>query len=265
MASAALPAWLSDVPGDIAAFFEMLAYMHEDNRGQSRCGALCPIGQSEVVDVWGLRTPPWQNQRVVERCRLPSHVPLYHFENVEAALARTLYQSVRAPASNRVLALTPARWKFQMASCPSEAPAPQRNGENGSAATSVSGFPNSESWAEIDVPLSWELAGHGQAIYLNTLYPFPITPPHVPVFDNPVGCYERSFEVPSAWETCRVVLHLDGIGNACLVWVDGLPVGYSQDGRLPCEFDVTDALRCNACGAGGLAHPSASSATDIAN
>lgn len=39
------------------------------------------------------------------------------------------------------------------------------------------------------------------------------------------------------------MLVFQGVDSAFHVWVNGLPVGFAKGSRLPCEFDVTDALR----------------------
>ena len=98
----------------------------------------------------------------------------------------------------------------------------------------------------LQVPLSWEMAGHGQPIYTNVRYPFPLDPPRVPAATTPVGSYQTGFVVPAAWRGRRVFLQLDGVDSACTVWVDGQEIGYSQDSRLPAEFEIT-----NACGQRG--------------
>ena len=41
----------------------------------------------------------------------------------------------------------------------------------------------------------------------------------------------------------RVFLQFDGVNNAFYVWMNGQPVGYSQDSCLPAEFDVTRFLQ----------------------
>jgi hypothetical protein len=41
----------------------------------------------------------------------------------------------------------------------------------------------------------------------------------------------------------RVFLQFDGVNNAFYVWVNGKPVGYSQDSCLPAEFDVSKFLQ----------------------
>lgn len=41
------------------------------------------------------------------------------------------------------------------------------------------------------------------------------------------------------------MLVFQGVDSAFHVWANGVPVGFAKGSRLPCEFDVTDALREN--------------------
>ncbi|MCG6186544.1 glycoside hydrolase family 2 TIM barrel-domain containing protein [Maribellus maritimus] len=69
--------------------------------------------------------------------------------------------------------------------------------------------------------------------------------PNPPVIarDNPVGSYVKTFTVPEEWSNQRVILHFGGVSSAMYVWVNGEKVGYSQDSRLPAEFDITNFLK----------------------
>jgi len=108
-------------------------------------------------------------------------------------------------------------------------------------------------WGVIPVPSTWEREGHGTPLYVNFIYPFKVDPPRVmgepdPSFTtfrerNPVGSYLREFEVPPEWRGMRTILHFGGVSSAMFVWVNGKKIGYSQDSRLPAEFDITDALQ----------------------
>ena len=93
-------------------------------------------------------------------------------------------------------------------------------------------------WDNIQVPLSWQLAGYGHPHYTNVEYPFPVDPPHVPT-ENPTGSYRRTFNVPEGWEGRRIFLLFQGVDSAFHVWVNGKEVGFSKGSRLPAEFDVT--------------------------
>ena len=107
-------------------------------------------------------------------------------------------------------------------------------------------------WATIEVPSTIERQGFGVPLYTNSVYPFKVNPPFVmdepdskyTTFEqrNPVGSYCRTFTVPEEWKGKRIILHLAGSSSGTFVWVNGNKVGYSQDSRLPAEFDLTDYL-----------------------
>ena len=68
--------------------------------------------------------------------------------------------------------------------------------------------------------------------------------PRVPHDNNPVGCYRTSlYRCPTAWDGRPVSLVFDGVDSAFYLWVNGQEVGYSQDSRLPAEFDITPYLQ----------------------
>ncbi len=94
----------------------------------------------------------------------------------------------------------------------------------------------------IDVPGHWQLQGYDYPIYTNVKYPFPRQPPVVPD-ENPIGCYQRAFRLPLDWSTeqqIRVIFA--GVDSAFHLWCNDHWVGFSQDSRLPAEFDLTDYL-----------------------
>ncbi|WP_438907603.1 sugar-binding domain-containing protein, partial [Bacillus licheniformis] len=41
------------------------------------------------------------------------------------------------------------------------------------------------------------------------------------------------------WRGQDVILHIGAAGSAYRVWVNGREVGYSEDSKLPSEFDLT--------------------------
>jgi len=169
--------------------------------------------------------PPWEDPQVVEINRMPAHASLVPFSDVEGALAG-------GRTSPWVRSLN-GTWKFHFAESPGQAPVGFWSDATRTA-----------DWADIRVPSNWELQGFGIAIYTNVKYPFsPVDPPRVPKEDNPVGSYLRKFTLPGEWADRQVVLHLGGVSSACFVWVNGRRVGYSEDSRLPAEFDVTDYVR----------------------
>ena len=169
--------------------------------------------------------PPWQDEQLNAMNRLPAHATTASYPSMEAALAGD------TSATNRVKSLN-GTWRFSFTPNLSEAPTPPF-GEGASSAD----------WDEITVPANWELEGFGTPIYVNIQYPFsPVDPPVVPTEGNPVGTYQRTFQVPERWDGQRMILRFGGVSSAFYVWVNGRKVGYSEDSRLPAEFDVTSTV-----------------------
>lgn len=110
-----------------------------------------------------------------------------------------------------------------------------------------------DKWAHIEVPSNWELQGYGTPIYVNIIYPFSRNAPHVMgepdkswtayTERNPVGSYRRTFSVPASWDRREVFVVFDGVYSAFYVWINGHKVGYSQDSRVPAEFNITKYLQ----------------------
>lgn len=77
-----------------------------------------------------------------------------------------------------------------------------------------------------------------------------VDPPHVPDAMNHVGSYQTSFAVPQDWLIGRrTYIVFEGVSAAFYCWINGQLVGYSQDSRLPAEFDITNALLSHHTGA----------------
>ena len=118
---------------------------------------------------------------------------------------------------------------------------------------------NDIQWRDISVPGNWELQDAGSPIYTNWAYPFTdepgahlitpsyngengygacMNPPHLP--DKiPTGLYRRTFTLPDHFVGKKLILRFGGVESGFYVWVNGNPVGYSQDSKLSAEFDVT--------------------------
>lgn len=102
-------------------------------------------------------------------------------------------------------------------------------------------------WDDINVPLSWEMAGYGKPVYTNVGYPFSSSAPNANtgytsygVQDhNATGFYRRTMNIPEDWSDKRIFLHFDGAYSAIVVWVNGNFVGYSQGSNTDAEFDLT--------------------------
>jgi beta-galactosidase len=94
----------------------------------------------------------------------------------------------------------------------------------------------------ISVPGNWQCQGYDQPIYTNVQYPFPVNPPHVPA-DNPTGGYARNFALSAEDLERQTRIIFDGVNSAFHLWCNGHWVGYSQDSRLPAEFDLSPFVR----------------------
>ncbi|HEX2974914.1 MAG TPA: hypothetical protein VHO68_03170 [Bacteroidales bacterium] len=70
-----------------------------------------------------------------------------------------------------------------------------------------------------------------------------IVPPFVTHDWNPVGSYKRFFNVPSDWNGKEIFLHFGAVSSAFYVWVNETLVGYSEDSKMPAEFNITKYLK----------------------
>ena len=101
------------------------------------------------------------------------------------------------------------------------------------------------SWDDLEVPGTWQMQGYGSPHYRNIGLPPGIDEKHPPRIDpekNSLGRYRKIFTIPESWKKQTVILHLGAVQSAFQVWVNGKEVGYSQDSRLPAEFEITDFL-----------------------
>jgi len=99
------------------------------------------------------------------------------------------------------------------------------------------------SWDEMPVPGMWELNGFGDPVYVNIGYAwkghFDNNPPLVPEEHNYVGQYRRTFDIPIEWKDKDIFLCIGSATSNVRVWVNGKPVGYSEDSKLDARFDIT--------------------------
>ena len=170
--------------------------------------------------------PDWDNPELVSRNREPAHATLIPFADAQSALAgeRTASPYFR---------LLNGTWKFRYAPSPAAAPPDLRRPDL-----------DDRGWDDIQVPGNWQLQGYDRPIYVNVQYPIPVEDyPRVPRDDNPTGSYRTRFTLPEGWAGCQVFLVFDGVDSAGHVWLNGHPVGYSTDSRLPAEFNVTRYLQ----------------------
>lgn len=167
----------------------------------------------------------WENPEVFGINKEPPHATFLPYPSVEEAIAGD-------KKSNPLVKSLNGKWQFRWVKTPDLVP---------------EGFwkPDfaAQQFGPIKVPANWQMEGHGKPIYSNMAYPFPPNPPKVNPEYNPTGCYRKEFDLPADWAGKQVFLHFDGVKSAMYVWVNGKPVGYSQDSMTPAEFNVTKFLK----------------------
>ncbi len=170
--------------------------------------------------------PDWDNPELVARNKQPGHATLVPYPDEAMALAGERYASP-------YLKLLNGTWKFSYAPNPASAP----------AGFEAEAFADG-GWDDIAVPGNWQMQGYDKPMYCNVQYPFDARNyPRVPRDDNPTGSYRTRFTVPDGWQGRQIFLLFEGVDSAFYVWVNGQQVGYSQDSRLPAEFDITSYLK----------------------
>ena len=163
----------------------------------------------------------WENPVVTHWNRLPMHVPLRSWRDAAAAA-----QDGGSPSWR----LLNGEWRFSFYPAPEAVPASWITEDCASAVA-------------MPVPSNWQMQGFDTPIYTNVTYPIPVTPPYVPA-ENPTGCYSLTFDVDAAWlASGQTRIIFEGVNSAFYLWCNGEWVGYSQDSRLPAEFDLTAVLR----------------------
>lgn len=177
----------------------------------------------------------WNNPQLVGRNQEPAHATLIPYATVAEALAG---KRLASP----FVQLIDGAWAFHCAPNPAAAPADFFQKAYDAAA-----------WHRTMVPGNWQLQPgytekgvnkYDPPIYTNITYPFDISKlPAVPADDNPTGSYRTTFTVPAAWDGRQIFLTFDGVDSAFHLWINGHEVGYSQDSRLPAEFNITRYLQ----------------------
>ncbi len=167
----------------------------------------------------------WQDPSVFEKGQTAPHAFHVPFSSKEAALKND-------KASSDNYQLLNGQWKFKWVETPDQVPEDFWKPEY-----------NVKEWDEIKVPSNWQMEGYGHPKFRNVALTFESDPPNIPDYYNPVGCYKRSFIVPSGWKNKEIMLRFEGIKSASYIWVNGKRVGYNQGGFEPAEFNITPFLK----------------------
>lgn len=100
-------------------------------------------------------------------------------------------------------------------------------------------------WGMMPIPGLWELNGYGDPLYKNFHYAwfghYESNPPIAPAEENHVGTYRGHMNIPAEWFSGnrQIKIHFGSVTSNVILYVNGRYVGYSEDSKLECEFDIT--------------------------
>ena len=170
-------------------------------------------------------TYDWENQLVYNINREKPYAHFFPYETERYAL-------IGKPENSKYFISLNGKWNFYFSNNPNERP----------KEFYMSDFDISN-WKTIDVPGHWELQGWSQPIYLDEEYPFPPSPPKIPILRNEVGSYRKSFQYPAYWRGRDVFIRFSGVRSAFYCWVNGEKVGYSQGSKTPVDFNISPYVK----------------------
>ena len=175
---------------------------------------------------------PWQDPSVNEISRLPARAIPFPAETEQLAI--DIAQWRKPKEASRWVQCLDREWDFQWKR------SPEREWEKS---------------AKIKVPSCWQLQGeYDPPLYTNVKYPIAFDGTGNPMVEppkeftsfsyrNPVGLYKTTFKRPWRWWFRRTVMRFEGVSSAFYLRVNGQLAGYSEDSRLPAEFDVSPYLK----------------------
>ncbi len=179
----------------------------------------------------------WENQSVFNINREEPNASLISYDDEKSAL-----EAIKANSPN--YKTLDGVWKFFWVKTPEQRPFWFFKDDY-----------DTRDWKDTQVPSNWQMMGYDVPVYTNIPYPFweyedifnpgkfKKVPPAIPHDWNPVGSYKRNFTIPPEWKNKEVFLHFGAVSSAFYVWVNEKLVGYSQDSKMPAEFNVTDYLK----------------------
>jgi len=166
----------------------------------------------------------WERPEVIRTGVEPMHATFAGFESKAAALRDD-------PARSRYHLSLDGQWSFHHSPTPEARPI---------------GFEKPDydvsKWGKVAVPGILQAEGQGTPVFIGAGYPFPRNQPWIDHKLNEVGSYRREVVVPAQFAGRRLLLTVGAAGAAYYLFVNGERVGYSEDSKLPAEFDVTKAM-----------------------
>ncbi len=167
----------------------------------------------------------WNNEKISEINRQPMKASYYVFDNLTNAQKNNWKFSPYYISLNGTV-------KFKWA----------ENFENSPKDFYNADFDDSN-WDNFVIPSNWETKGFGYPIYVNIRYEFDHLikpePPLIPEQYNPVGSYRKNINIPESFEGKEIFIHFGAVKSNLTLWANGNFVGYSEDSKLPAEFNIT--------------------------
>ncbi len=184
----------------------------------------------------------WENPEVFNINREDPHASIISFSDELSA-----HEAIKANSPN--YKSLDGMWKFNWSKTPDKRPFWFFKDDY-----------DTRDWKDIEVPSNWQMKGYDVPVYANITYPFwtyedvfnsrgsdsyiyKKVPPAIPHDWNPVGSYKRNFEIPSDWKNKEIFLHFGAVSSAFYVWINEKLVGYSEDSKVPAEFNITKYLK----------------------
>ncbi len=167
----------------------------------------------------------WENPAIFCINREPHHASIISYPDKISVLAGNIRESANYLSLDGV-------WKFHYSDSPDKRPFWFFKDDF-----------DTRKWDNIEVPSNWQMKGYDVPIYVNITYPFKQNPPYIDHSWNPVGSYKRTLTLPSSWKNKEVFLHLGAVSSAFYVWINEQLVGYSEESKLPAEFNITRYLK----------------------
>lgn len=167
----------------------------------------------------------WERPEVIREGARPMHATFAGFDTRAGALRGDVRRS-------RYHLSLDGAWKLKLSPNPASRP----------IGFEQPGFDVS-GWGTMQVPGILQASGHGGPVFVGSGYPFPRNQPWIDHSLNEVASYRRDFVVPAHFAGRRLLLNIGAAGAAYYLWVNGKRIGYSEDSKLPAEFDITAAAR----------------------
>ena len=209
-----------------------------------------PTDASFAGEEWYDQMEVWQLHREPARAALTPYP-----SSQQALLAETsALDEINAASSSRIQSLN-GRWAFYYAAKPTD------------RLKNLAGYDaqwywedwDTTDWDQIDVPSNvqtqWKEDGsfrYEPPIYINQIYPWlnyeaiqygaqgqPVAATAV----NSVAHYKREFTLDEGLQNKHVFLRFEGVESAFYVYINGQPIGYSEDSYTPAEFNITPYLK----------------------